>query len=266
MDASSISVLFNRAVLDTLVGFVFLVWCQIFGELGWDVSLIHSVESSSVVRWAPVMFLVAGFLSGTLIDRFAFLIFDRRLFGRAFQSRFASFDIPAVADSALKFESDGAISRPGEPKPGELIDDSRADVISAVFWTKARSEALTKRAELVANFQFDSNLLFATALYVPVLPGWLLIRRGDWFAAVLAFFFLIALCALLWRMSLAAIGRIHTHENLVVFGLIVDGWRCARLDSTHPEDLLKGQGPRSRRRAKAQRSESGDFQSSELSD
>jgi len=179
--------------------------------------------------------LVAAFLSGTLIDRFAFIVFDRHLFASAFQLRLASFKLPDAASMALDI-CPGAAANSAGLKTGELVDESRADIISAVFWTKARPEALTKRAELIANFQFDSNLLFMAIIYVPVLPAWLVARRAEWIGAAAAALFLIALCLLLWRMSLAAISRIHTHENLVVLGLIADGWRCTPVErSTSPK-------------------------------
>ncbi|MFN8079900.1 MAG: hypothetical protein U0Q19_10055 [Kineosporiaceae bacterium] len=238
MSDGLVSSLFNRAILDFIVGLIFLAWADVIWWLFTSVDLLKWLAGSSAGSWTPFILLVSGFVAGTGVDRLAFQLLDRRLFWKAFAERRASMVLPDEVVRAL--ERSATLAPPIRGTSRDAIDESRADVISAIFWVKARPEALSKRADLVANFQFNSNLLLDSVLFTPVVLFVVLRSDKGLPLAVLALALLIMLDLFLWRASVAAIGRIHTLENLYVLGLYLDGWGPATPTSRTRQAPAKG--------------------------
>jgi hypothetical protein len=248
MGEGLVSSLFNRAILDSIVGFALLIIVEMMGTICADTDLLQTLEKSSAGSWAIVIIVAASFTAGTAIDRLAFQLLDRRMFGKYFVSRHAGFDVPPRVMREIDNEIYATTSREagGGILDAPLVHDSRADAISAIFWTKARPEALSKRADLIANFQFNSNLLIVGLLGVVVFPFWGHEKKLSVLVVLVVTGSLLAASVPFWRASIAAISSIHTLENVIVFGIFLDGWRPLNAQDQKKNESLTGKGRQSR--------------------
>jgi hypothetical protein len=214
-----VSSLFNRAVLDTIVGFLFSLVLDVGIEAATGASMFERVKASNWGSSTSILIVVVSFLVGTLLDKATFLAVDRRVFQRVFLERQSSFDLPQWCTEQFSGNGKPAL---GKSNQGHLgVDESSADWITAVFWTRARTEALQKRSDLVANYQFISSLLVVAAFALLVIPL-AAVRNREYVSAVAVALSLLGFSLFLWRACLASIRRIHTHENLVVYGILLN--------------------------------------------
>ena len=107
-------------------------------------------------------------------------------------------------------------------KSRDLVDDSKTDWISAYFLTKARPEAMQKRTDLIANFQFVSNLVIILLYALFVMPAYLYFYTVQPINALVCGIAILSALIFYWRFSLASLARIHTYENLVIYGTLIE--------------------------------------------
>lgn len=221
MNDNLVASLFNRAILDAIVGFLTLVISDLLFALLTGVDLVLWLLSSPYAGYAIWLFLIVSFLFGHLVDKIAFLLFDHTVFAKHFQTRLSTFDLPEWCQSAIEQRVSSPIAVT-PTKSRDLVDDSKADWITAYFLTKARPEAIQKRADLIANFQFVSNLLLVLIFALLVVPIYLYSRVTSSGYAIVSAFILFVGAIAYWRFSLASLARIHTFENLVVYGFLIE--------------------------------------------
>jgi len=107
-------------------------------------------------------------------------------------------------------------------KSKDLVDDSKADWITAMFYTKARHEMLVKRADLIANFQFVSNLLTILFFAVFIIPPYIFYKLGDIRYSIGSIPLLLLLFIGYWKFSVAALRRVNTFENITIYGILLE--------------------------------------------
>lgn len=218
MDA--ISLLFNRAVLDTIVGFVTLVLLSFCAEMFFGKnynSLIFNPSNTLVL----IAIIAGSFLLGHLIDKIAYLLLDHFVFAKHFQTRHSTFALPPWCETMMEDEIKVTLAISPD-KSHDLIDEAKADWITALFLTRARSELILKREDLVANYEFISSLLFVLLCGLFIVPSYVYYKAGDILYTVGAGLLMLVLCAAYWRFSIALLTRINTFENLVVYGLLME--------------------------------------------
>ena len=163
--------LFNRAILDSIVGALTLVVLSLASQMLLGQNLVTELINSPYKEYTTWILLITSFLLGHLVDRTAFLLFDHRLFAKYFQSRYSTFDLPEWCQFYVeqKVAENVTVKATNER---DLIDDSKTDWISAMFLAEARPEHLAKRSDLIANFQFVSNLLLVFVLSILIVPAY----------------------------------------------------------------------------------------------
>jgi len=218
MDA--VSILFNRAILDLVAGSLVLFVFNLLVEMLFGLDLNNMIVGSNTP--IPIgLALMGAFLLGHLVDKVAFLLLDHFLFAKHFQTRSATFDLPDWCQTMIEGKIEESLTILPS-RSGDLVDDSKADWITAVFLTKARQELLLKRADLIANFQFVSNLLTIFFFALFVIPPYLFFRLNDIRYTVGSIPILLLICVGYWRFSVASLRRINTFENLVVYGMLLE--------------------------------------------
>lgn len=221
MGDNLIGSLFNRAILDTLTGFLALVITNLLTVLVAGFNIFAWLVSSPYAEYTFWLVLSASFLFGHLVDKLAFLTLDHALFEKHFQNRLSAFDLPQWCQDTIEQRISNSVTV-APTKSRDLVDDSKTDWISAYFLTKARPEAMQKRTDLIANFQFVSNLVIILLYAFFVIPAYLYFNVAQpLYALVCGIAILIALI-FYWRFSLQSLARIHTFENLVIYGTLIE--------------------------------------------
>lgn len=221
MGEDIIGTLFNRAILDTITGFLALVVTNFLLMLAVGFDMLAWLVGSPFSIYTIWLVLVASFVFGHLVDKVAFMTLDHTLFEKHFQNRLATFDLPKWCQDMIEQRiSNSVVIMP--TKARDLVDDSKADWISAYFLTKARPEAMQKRADLIANFQFVSNLLIVLFYAFVVIPAYLYFHIAQPPYALICGAIILAAIVAYWRFSVASLARIHTYENLVIYGTLIE--------------------------------------------
>lgn len=232
MGENLIGSLFNRAILDTITGVLALVLTKLLIQLTTGVNFFFWIINSSYSTYSIWIFLTLSFLFGHLVDKIAFLLLDHTLFSKHFQNRLSTFEMPKWCEK----EIEGIISASVDIKPTksqDLIDDSKADWITAFFLVKARSEAIQKRADLIANFQFVSNLLMVLIFSFFIIPLYYYFQYFDVVYAIIFSVVIFLAIIFYWKSSVASLARIHTFENIVVYGILIDQ-KAVKSDNAKP--------------------------------
>lgn len=218
---NSISALFNRAILDTIIGLLTFILVAMVVDLAHPVSVIELIPDDFRAPELAAVTIVMAYLIGNFVDKLGFLAIERVLFSKKLQSRDSGIPIPTWCRAHIEREIGTSLALVVNDDK-RSIDETNADWISAVFLQYARPENLAKRSDLVANFQFTSNLLLVSTLGAIVVPIYFLIKMEAALFALVTLLCAVLLVAAYWRFSLSSLSRVVTFENLVVFGICID--------------------------------------------
>jgi hypothetical protein len=221
MNENFIGSLFNRAILDTLIGFLSLIITNLLIVIISNINFIILLLNSPYSHFFIWIILIVSYLFGHFFDKLTFLILDHGIYSKQFQTRFSRFDLPSWCQKEIELRITQKLDIKSS-KTHNLIDDSKTDWIAAYFLTKARPEAIQKRTDLVANYQFVSNILMILVYAFFVIPSFWYFHESLIINTISSLIILLIAIILYWTFSLSALARIHTFENLIVYGLIIE--------------------------------------------
>jgi hypothetical protein len=158
---------------------------------------------------------IAIFVLGGFVDSLALMLMDYWLFWRVLLRRPSEVNVDQIVQLAIRL----GLLQQQDLTDTKTLRQKLYDLISSVFGSQAPVHLYSKRDELDALYQYNSNMFVLLVLAIPMLPMAIFrLTPGYLYLAVLAV--QLILTGFFYRFTLNALARVNSIEDRFVLGYL----------------------------------------------